>query len=146
MVQTASWVFAATLSAILFGIGDFFVVRTEQKADVLTVFAAYSFLIGLGSLMVLINQKGSVQSLLSNVGLGTLALIAVLHFFAYLFHFYAIQQATNPGYANALVMFHVVVLAGLSWWFLGKPLSAIGVFGVLLMFAGAYVIVKESPA
>lgn len=143
----ASWVAAASLAAVLFGLGDFLVVKTECQASALTVFLAYSIIIGIGSAIILAIRKDKtklVRKLMDNVGLKTLLSIAALHFFAYIFHFYAIQKATNPGYANALVMFHVAVLALLSWWVLGKPLSASGLAGVLIMFVGAFIIVKAA--
>lgn len=139
-----SWIWLAAISAVLFGVGDFFVVQTEKSADVLGVFAAYSVLIGVAGVVLLATRPKLLAQLRKNVGFSTIALIAALHFVAYLMHFIAIQGASNPGYANALVMFHVAVLAVLSWWLLKKPLNAKGVAGIALMFVGASVIVRYS--
>jgi len=143
----SSWVLASALAAVLFGLGDFLVVKTEQQATSLAVFLAYSIIIGLGSALILSFRKDKTKllgKLVNDVGLKTLFSIAALHFLAYNLHFYAIQKAKNPGYANALVMFHVAVLALLSWWFLGRPLSFGGVIGVVTMFVGAFIIVKAA--
>lgn len=137
-----NWIYLASLSALLFGIGDFLVVTQERNVSVIALFAGYSAVIGiLGSLLLSFIPDVDLKKLY-NIDPKIFILISVLHFIAYLAHFGAIQQAKNPGYANSLVMFHVIVLALLSYWLLNKELTIEGIFGMLLMFAGAFIIVR----
>lgn len=141
-LDSLSWPALAAIAGLLFGVGDFLVVKTEKKASALSVFAAYSVAIGAASAMILMNQPKETQNITANVGWGMIMIIAALHFVAYLTHFMSIQRASNPGYANAIVMFHVVVLALLSWKYLAKPLTPKGVLGIALMFIGASIVVR----
>lgn len=124
-------------------------MKAENKSDALPIFLTYSIIIGIASLVIVLARKdlaAKVSKLFDQVGLKTLLAIAALHFLAYVFHFHAIQKAINPGYANALIMFHVAVLTLLSWKFLNKPLSTRGVLGIAIMFVGAFVIVRSTSA
>jgi uncharacterized membrane protein len=145
MIYVPGWAHIAMISAILFGLGDFIVVYSEKnKTDVVTLYITYTIVIGLLNLIyLLVFKKDSVPHIM-NFNRNEWMIVAglcVTYLFAYLLHFVAIQKATNPGYANALVMFHVVVLTLLSWWFLAKPISAQAVIGIGLIFVGCTLVI-----
>jgi len=135
-----NWAKLAIASAILFGLGDFLVVYSEgKKMDVVTLYITYTIIIGLLNLLyLLLFKKDSVSQILSfRFNEWTIvAGLCLTYLFAYLLHFIAIQKASNPGYANALVMFHVAVLTILSYLFLAKPLGVTAVMGIVLIFIG----------
>lgn len=139
-----NWVLLAIIAAVLFGLGDFIVVYSEvQKMDVITLYITYTILIGLINLIYLLFFRRSsfnqIRKFNSKEWLIVIGL-CLMYFFAYMSHFVAIQQATNPGYANALVMFHVIVLTGLSYYFLAKPVNPKALFGVGLIFIGGWLV------
>jgi drug/metabolite transporter (DMT)-like permease len=138
------WVLLAITSAILFGLGDFLVVYSEQqKMDVITLYVTYTIIIGLINLIYLIFFRKSMLSQVQKFTRNEWAIVAglcVMYFLAYMLHFVAIQQASNPGYANALVMFHVIVLTALSYWFLSKPVNMKALIGVGFVFVGGWLI------
>lgn len=143
-----AWVWLAIASAVFFGLGDYLVVYSEQrKMNVITLYVTYTILIGLANLVYLLwFRKNGVRDVVSFTKEQWLIVVGlcVLYFFAYMMHFVSIQRATNPGYANALVMFHVVVLTMLSYWFLGKPLNAKAVGGIALIFIGGWLVTMNS--
>ena len=142
------WVLLAIAAAVLFGLGDFIVVYSEkQNMDVITLYVTYTILIGVINLIYLLGfHKNGVETIkkFDFSDWSVVGLLCVTYFFAYIMHFIAIQTATNPGYANALVMFHVVVLTGLSTLVLGKPLSKEALGGIALMFVGGYFVTTHS--
>jgi drug/metabolite transporter (DMT)-like permease len=142
------WILLAAFSAIFFGLGDFIVVASEnQKMDVVTLYITYTILIGLLNLIYLVLFRqwsiGAIKNFTTNQWLIVLGL-CFFYFFAYMMHFIAIQEATNPGYANALIMFHLVLLTTLSWYFLNKPLNKLAGLGVAFMFFGGYFVTMYS--
>ena len=143
-----NWIYLAAISAVLFGLGDFVVVYSEEKKmNVLTLYITYTIIIGLLNLAYLIFfKKDSLKQILSfNMNDWTIiALLCFFYLFAYMLHFVAIQSASNPGYANALVMFHVVVLTLMSYYYLDKPLNKYSVLGIGLMFIGGYFVTTNS--
>lgn len=140
MLDIKGWVIMAGVSAILFGLGDFIVVYSDtKKMDVVTLYVTYTILIGLLNLIYLLIKRDGVKTIMGFGG-GDWKIVVglcVTYFAAYLLHFIAIQRASNPGYANALVMFHVVVLTLLSYYLLAKPLNAKAVIGMVLIFIGS---------
>lgn len=142
------WIGLAAISAIAFGLGDFIVVYSEsKKIDVVTLYILYTILIGLMNLAYVILFRRETLRKISSFDVSKWMIVVglcVTYLIAYLLHFVAIQQATNPGYANALVMFHVVVLTLLSYWFLSKPLGTQSVIGIALMFIGGLFITLGS--
>lgn len=138
-----SWIYLSIVSAILFGLGDFIVVYSAKKMNVLTLYVTYTILIGLINLIYLLFFHQNGVSQIRSFGSTEWMIVAglcLMYFFAYMSHFYAIQQATNPGYANALVMFHVVVLTALSYFFLAKPVNPKALIGVGLIFVGGWLV------
>lgn len=136
------WVGLAILSAILFGLADFIVVLSERKSmDVISLYFTYSIIVGLVSLVFVLLFKKSVieETIKYNRTQWSLVLgMCFLYFIAYILHFIALQKAPNPGYANALIMFHVIVLTLLSCYFLSKPINNLTIFGIAMMFVGGY--------
>lgn len=141
-----TWAWLSIISAVLFGLGDYIVVFSEQsRMNIITLYATYTILIGLVSFIYLVwFRKNGVKDVLAFRGKEWMIVagLSLMYFFAYILHFIAIQIATNPGYANALVMFHVLVLTMLSYFFLSKPLSMKSLAGILLMFIGAYYVIQ----
>lgn len=134
----------AMISAIFFGIGDFIVVFSEQKKmDVITLYMTYTIVIGAINLLYLVLfKKESIKDIIAfnTIDWTIVAGLSFFYFLAYMLHFIAIQKATNPGYANALVMLHVIVLTMLSYFLLSKPLDYRAVFGIGVMFIGGYLV------
>jgi uncharacterized membrane protein len=143
-----NWALLAIISAILFGLGDFIVVYSEKKKmDVVTLYITYTIIIGLLNLIYLFFfKKESIPQIIafSQKQWLLIAGLCVTYLFAYLLHFVAIQKASNPGYANALVMFHVVVLTGLSYMYLAKPLNSQAIIGIGLIFVGGAMVTMYS--
>jgi len=141
-----NWVFLSAFAAITFGLGDFIVVLSEQmKMDVFTLYMTYTIVVGFLSLLYMVTmQKDSVQQItnFSNIEWTIVSAFSILYFFAYMSHFKALQEAPNPGYSNALIMFHVAILTLLSYFFLSKPLNWKTVVGILITFIGAYIVTK----
>lgn len=142
------WVIMAIISAVFFGLGDFIVVFSEErKMNVITLYITYTILIGIVNLLFLILFKKDGIKDISNFGNIQWSIVIGLCFFyflAYMLHFVAIQKASNPGYANALVMFHVIVLTAMSYIFLGKPINRYAMFGISLIFIGGYFVTMYS--
>lgn len=136
------WVLLAALSALFFGLGDFIVVTSENlKMDVVTLYMTYTILIGLLNLLYLVLFRNwSIQAIkeFSSKQWWIVFGLCFFYFFAYMMHFVAIQEATNPGYANALIMLHLVILTLLSWYYLSKPLNSMTVMGIILIFIGGF--------
>lgn len=115
--------------------------------NVITLYVTYTILIGLLNLVYLLgfNTKGLKEiKRFTHADWTVVGLLCVTYFVAYISHFIAIQSATNPGYANALVMFHVVVLITLSTYFLNKPLNTKAMYGIVIMFIGSYLVVTNA--
>lgn len=148
MKDIPNWVAFAVISAVAFGLGDFIVVYSEnKKVDVVTLYITYTILIGLLNFAYLVFfQPGKIKKIVSFEFSEWMIVggLCLTYLAAYLLHFVSIQRATNPGYANALVMFHVVVLTLLSYWFLAKPLNALSIFGMVLIFVGGVIITLQS--
>jgi drug/metabolite transporter (DMT)-like permease len=146
--MSKDWVMMAIVSAILFGIGDFIVVYSEDKRmNIITLYVTYTILIGLLNLIYLIVFRTDSIKDIYNFGIFQWNIVLGLcffYFFAYMLHFFAIQKASNPGYANALVMFHVIVLTMLSYYFLSKPLNIMTMMGIGLIFVGGYLVTMYS--
>lgn len=143
---TYNWIFLSTFAAITFGLGDFIVVLSEEKKmDVFTLYMTYTVVVGVVSLLyMLIMDKESVTRVANFSGIewGIVGAFSFLYFFAYMSHFKALQEAPNPGYSNALIMFHVVVLTLLSYYFLNKPLNWKTSVGIVITFIGAYIVTQ----
>ena len=143
-----NWAALAAFSAITFGLGDFIVVLSEQKKmDVITLYAVYTIVVGIFSAIYLtMFRSGAIKQVLnfSSVEWLIVGTFSILYFVAYLSHFVAIQKAPNPGYANALIMFHVVILTLLAYYFLNKPLNSMTILGISVTFVGAYIVTQYS--
>ena len=143
----SAWIINAVISAITFAIGDFLVVRTQlENKGIIPLFLAYTLIMGVLvsiSLYVYPDYYQAIRQYGTNHWKMILA-ISVIFLVAYYTHFRALTLAPNPGYANALVMFHVALLSLLSYYFLDKPLNRQTVLGIILMFIGAYLVVTYS--
>jgi drug/metabolite transporter (DMT)-like permease len=143
-----NWIFLAIFSAITFGLGDFIVVLSEQrKMDVITLYNVYTVIVGiLSAIYLFVIKKNGVKQVVnfSSIEWLIVGAFSFLYFFAYVAHFIAIQKAPNPGYANSLIMFHVVILTVLAYYFLGKPLNSMTVVGMAITFVGAYIVTQYS--
>jgi len=139
-----NWIFLSAFAAITFGLGDFIVVLSEEKKmDVLTLYMVYTVVVGLFSLFYLsLMRKDSLEQVknFSYIEWTIVAAFSFLYFFAYMSHFMALQKAPNPGYSNALIMFHVIILTLLSYLFLNKPLNWKTVMGIVITFIGANIV------
>jgi len=142
------WVLMAIVSAIFFGLGDFIVVFSEdRRMNVITLYITYTIMIGFLNLLYLIVFKKDAIKDIYEFGYIQWSIVFGLCFFyflAYMLHFVAIQKASNPGYANALVMFHVIVLTMLSYYILSKPLNSATITGIGLIFVGGYLVTLYS--
>jgi uncharacterized membrane protein len=143
-ITKMNWVFLAAFAAFTFGLGDFIVVLSEQKKmDVVTLYFTYTVVVGIlsGIYLFLIKKNGLNQVInFSSTEWLIVASFSALYFFAYLAHFVALQRAPNPGYANTLVMFHVVILTLFAYYYLDKPLNWITVLGMIITCIGAYLV------
>lgn len=139
-----NWVFLSSFAAITFGLGDFIVVLSEEKKmDVFTLYMTYSVVVGILSLIIMVAvEKDSIKQVInfSKIEWGIVFAFSFLYFFAYMSHFKALQKAPNPGYSNALIMFHVVILTLFSYVFLKKPLNWKTSVGIAITFFGAYIV------
>jgi len=143
MSLLTNWIFLSAFAAITFGLGDFIVVLSEQKKmDVFTLYMVYMVVVGIISFILLSMRKDSANQVknFSYTEWSIVAAFSFLYFFAYMSHFMALQKAPNPGYSNALIMFHVVVLTSLAYMFLNKPLNWQTSVGILITFIGAYIV------
>ena len=143
-----NWIFLSIFSAIVFALGDFIVVVSEKEGlNVHMLYSAYMISIGLISLIYILFFQEEGISKVQNLSYRSWLLIiafSALYFLAYISHLQGIQRAPNPGYSNALVMFHVIILTVLSYVFLNKPLNWKTSVGIFLMFVGAFVITTFS--
>lgn len=143
-----NWVFLSLFAATTFGLGDFIVVLSEQKKmNVLTLYIAYNIVVGLLCLFYITAvQKGSLTEIVnfSYADWLIVAAFSFLYFFAYMSHFKALQEAPNPGYSNALIMFHVIILTLLSYFLLSKPLNWKTSVGIIITFIGAYIVIVNA--
>lgn len=143
-----NWIFLAAFAAFAFGLGDFIVVLSEQKKmDVITLYIVYCIVIGIvNAFYLFFIRKNAIKQVInfSFIEWGIVLSFSLLYFFAYLTHFKALQLAPNPGYANALIMFHVVILTLFAYFYLNKPLNLYTVLGIAITFVGAYIVTKYS--
>lgn len=141
-----NWVFLSAFAAITFGLGDFIVVLSgEKKMDVFTLYMAYMILVGILSFLILTVIKNDAMDQIINFTKNEWYIVfafSFLYFFAYMAHFRALQKAPNPGYSNALIMFHVVILTLFSYYFLKKPLNSLTVLGIIITLIGVYMVIN----
>lgn len=137
-----NWITSATISAISFAIGDALVVKTgiENKGHV-PLFLSYTILMGLFALIYLFIYP-EYQIIVANYRWQSIIGITLLYIIAYYFHYSALTTVNNPGYANALVMFHVAILSIISYFYLNRPLNILTILGITLMFVGAFFVVQ----
>ena len=147
MQLTNNWIFLSAFAAITFGLGDFIVVLSEQKQmDVFTLYMTYSVVVGALSLGYILLKKDTATQVI-NFSFNEWLIVgafSALYFSAYMSHFMALQKAPNPGYSNALIMFHVVILTALSYLYLKKPLNWKTIVGMIITFVGAYIVTKNA--
>ena len=143
-----NWIFLASFAAITFGLGDFIVVLSgEKNMDIFNLYMAYNIIVGLVSLVFLyLVKRDSFNKIKNFSGFEWLIVLSfsILYYSAYMSHFIALQKAPNPGYSNALIMFHVVILTLLSVVFLNKPLNWLTTLGIGISFVGAYMVILYS--
>lgn len=139
-----NWVFLSAFAALTFGIGDFIVVLSEDIGmDVFTLYMAYNIIVGIFCLLyMLLIHDNSIEDIIgfNNKEWIIVLFFSVFYFVAYLSHFKALQKAPNPGYSNALIMFHVVILTLLSYYILSRPLNSMAILGIVVSFVGAYIV------
>lgn len=137
-----NWVFLSAFAALTFGIGDFIVVLSEEFGmDVFTLYMAYNIIVGLLCFLYIIIFGGSETIINFNNREWVIVLMfSLFYFVAYLSHFQALQRAPNPGYSNALIMFHVVILTLLSYYILSRPLNKMTILGIIIAFIGSYIV------
>lgn len=140
------WVMLSLISAISFALGDFLVVKVTSQGVIgeQGVFAVYMILCAIAITIYLCwSNNISVELFygLSNTQTPTyLLVISALMLVAYYSHYLALTGAPNPGYANSLIVLHVIFLSMLSYYFLDKPLDRLRVFGILLTITGAIIV------
>ena len=142
------WIANALTSAFFFAFGDFMTVKsqTERSFGAMPVFVSYTILMGIIALTLVYHNKDFYQAL-TNYNRNdwiVIIVLSVVFMIAYYTHFVAISEAPNPGYANTLVMFHVILLSVLSYFFLDKPLTKWALIGIILVFIGTYIVLTES--
>lgn len=146
MSLLSSWIFLSAFAALTFGLGDFIVVLSkDNKMDVLILYLVYNIVVGILSLLyITLIRSNSMNDIVnfSQVQWLIVAAFSLLYFFAYMSHFTALQVAPNPGYANALIMLHVVILTLFSYYFLDKPLNWQTSIGIIISFIGAYIVTR----
>jgi drug/metabolite transporter (DMT)-like permease len=142
-----NWIASAAISALTFAIGDFLVVKSQvEHLGAIPLFLSYTVLMGVIGAAILFLSRDYYETVAGFDSHHWIVIlgVAVLFLVAYYTHFLALGQAPNPGYANALVMFHVALLSAISYFALGKPLNRETVFGIALMFAGSYFVIMYS--
>jgi drug/metabolite transporter (DMT)-like permease len=143
-----TWIILSGLAAITFGLGDFIVVLSGKKImDIVLMYIVYCIIIGILNLIYLMGiRTNGINDILK---FGYIEWIAILlfsglYFIAYLTHFMALTRAPNAGLANALVMFHVVILTFLAYVVLNQPLNWQTLVGIIITFIGATIITLYS--
>jgi EamA-like transporter family len=143
-----NWIFLSVFAAIIFALGDFVVVGANGYMDIKILYVAFIICTGLVSLIyILMHHKDLFGKLRSEMSYKHWALMlgfCFIYFFGYLSHLQAIQIAPNPGYSNALVMLHIAILTVLSYMYLGKPVNSKAIYGIGIMFIGAYTLIMNS--
>lgn len=140
------WAMLSLISAISFALGDFLVVKVTNQGVIgeQGVFAAYMILCAVAITIYLWWSKNIsldyLRSLSNSQTLTNLSVISVLMLVAYYSHYLALTGAPNPGYANSLIVLHVIFLSILSYYFLDKPLDRARVLGILLTITGAIIV------
>lgn len=139
-----NWITLSILSAVTFAFGDLVIVKSGiEQINTNFMFIMYTIITGLANLAYLAYNYPSYRtSVYSMTNKHWMLILSMSGFYmiAYLTHFFGLQKAPNPGYANALVMFHVAILTILSYLLYNKPLNRFGIIGILLMMIGAYYI------
>ena len=143
----SSWIEHSVASAVSFALGDFIVVKNQiEGSDPVSLFLCYTLLMGVFvSMLLYLNKDYNTQiKRFSLQDWRQIVVISIIFLVAYYTHYKALLLAPNPGYANSLVMFHVALLAMLSYLFLGRPLNTKTTIGIGLMFVGSFMIIKYS--
>lgn len=139
-----NWITLSVLSAVTFALGDLVVVKSSiEHIGVTVMFIIYTILVGIINFIYLFYNYSTYQNHINSLTYNQWSLIILMSIFyiiAYLSHFMGLQKAPNPGYSNALVMFHVAILTLLSYFLYNKPLNRYGIIGILLMMIGGYMI------
>ena len=140
-----NWIIYAIISAITFALGDLSIVFSsinQQANQSNIIFVIYTALMGICSILYIIFSQEYSQYIISMTPMiwRNMLIITALFIIAYFTHYKAITQALNPGYANAIIMFHVAILTLLSYYYLEKPIDLKIIGGVILMLIGAIII------
>ena len=140
-----NWVIIALISAISFALGDATVVKAglENGNNSIPLFVSYTALMGIFCLIYMLFYPEILEAVYG-YKFQSILTITILFTVAYYFHYLSLNMASNPGYANALVMFHVAILSLISYFYFNKPLNRKTIMGIVLMFIGAYFIVVYS--
>lgn len=140
-----NWIIIALISAITFALGDAVVVKSglENGDGGIPLFIAYTILMGGLCLVYLLVYPEKIEEIYK-YRFQSILVITLLFLVAYYCHYLSLTTSPNPGYANALVMFHVAILSLIGYFYLGKPLNKKTISGIILMFIGAYLVVVYS--
>ncbi len=141
-----SWIIYALISAFSFAIGDVIVVKGSSNTDPYTLFIVYTIIMGLCCLIYFMLHPYN-REIINKFGMSNwniVILISIMYLIAYTTHFKALSTAPNPGYANSLVMFHVILLSLGSYYFLHKPLNMYTIIGIIMMFIGGILVTVYS--
>lgn len=140
----SNWITLSVLSAITFAFGDLVVVKSSiEHIGVTVMFIMYTIVVGIINFLYILYNYSTYQNHIYSLTFNQWSLILLMSLFyiiAYLSHFMGLQIAPNPGYSNALVMFHVAILTILSYLLYNKPLNLYGIIGIVFMMIGGYMI------
>ena len=143
-----NWIFLSIFAAITFGLGDFIVVLSEKrKMDTFLLYIMYTIVVGIFSMLFVLGNKNTLMPQIKNFDSyhwGVIFLFSIFYFAAYMTHFKALRIAPNPGYSNALIMFHVIILTLMSYFYLNKPLNIRTVIGIIITMIGSYIIIVNA--
>jgi len=145
-----NWIIMALLSSIAFGLGDFLVVKLTSESNLSdhSIFLFYTLVLGLLVVFYFVfsgRTNDYLKMLTDNTNnIYSLIIISFSMLLAYYFHYRALISAPNPGYANSLIVFHVIVLTLLSHLFLGKSLNIMAFLGIILTILGVTIVIEAS--
>lgn len=143
-----NWILLSGLAALSFGVGDFVAVFTGHRdINIILLFTVYCVIIGVVNAIYLLFFRTDAMQQITNFDSTEWFLIIAfsgLYYFAYITHFVALNTAPNAGLANALVMFHVVILTLLAYFVLMQSLNWQTVLGIIITFIGAALITVYS--
>lgn len=139
-----TWYMKCLLSVVLFVIGTLCLKACMSRGlSSITCTLVLGVIYGILAISWLFYDKKHMKTLSSidRITCGLLIGFAIMYFVASMIYFTAINEASNPGYARALMSFEVIGLVVLSSLFLRSKVEMIKVVGTMLVIVGSVLVV-----